>query len=206
MVGRSRPTANEVPDARCGWMGLNRLHVVFERSHQADHRDPRGQARPTSRPFSRGPNGRSHRFALAYQSALGRRVYSKLCDLGIMSSAAVLVDLARPETSDAAVTVKRFGPRCSGNHRRRSSCNYRQTPTSPCRWPISRTLKYKSASVRAILLNASAGWPTTPRITNGPRNIEAWNQMKNCDSRAQSPKPGAPQPPEGRKPHPACAP
>ncbi|MFL6605063.1 MAG: hypothetical protein ACJ8R9_27540 [Steroidobacteraceae bacterium] len=130
-----------------------------------------------------------------------------------MSSAAVLVDLARPEAPDNAVTVlsidmpseKALWPRVQWESSKKiivqlpakanvavQMANFQNIEIQVRFCPGDPTERERWAAYRA----AHHKWT---------RDMAAWSQMRNRDSASQSSKPVAPQPPEGRAPDSACA-
>ena len=141
-------------------------------------------------------------------------LYGKVCDLGISSSAAVIVDLARTGAADAGTSVFSI-----------------DMPSDPSLWPRPR---WESPKLLIIQLSSNVNvalqmsnfqdiriqvlfCPVDPAKRNQwlayraayhkwIEDMAAWSQTRKRDPGAAGPEPSQPMPPEGRKPDSSCQP
>jgi hypothetical protein len=140
------------------------------------------------------------------------RVYGKVCDLGITSSAAIIVELARTELSDSGTPVfsmsmpsdKSAWPRPQWQSARRLAI------AVPSNADIALHMaSYQNVEIQVRFCPAEPGvrdrWLAYKAAYHKwIQDIAAWSQASARDPGAAGPKPAQPTPPGGLKPDSAC--
>jgi len=140
------------------------------------------------------------------------RLYGNICDLGIMSSAAVKIDLAPAAAPNSSVTILSVDMPSDKPHWPKPE--WESSKKIVVQLPTSANIALQMASFQSIEVQLRF-CPGDPAIRDRwlaykaayhqwVVDMAAWSRSRNQDPRTAGPEPAAPRPPEGRQPDASC--
>lgn len=140
------------------------------------------------------------------------RVYGKICDLGITSSAAVLVDLSRAGVKESPTTVLSID--MPADKKQWAKPKWETSQRLAIQLPGSANIALQMATLQDVAIQVRfcpndqaqrSRWLVYKTAYHKwVADMAAWSQAKGRNSAAASSRPVPPVPPEGHEPDPSC--